>query len=174
IVWSYGHNTIPRHLRDIVVTEYGIADLRGRNDSEVIEAMLNITDSRFQESLLEQAKAAGKISAGYQVPEAFRNNLPERLDAVRKHFGDGDFPLFPLGCDFTAVEQQLISALGWLKSKMSQKEYLQLGRGAFSEDRHNVQQFSVHLQRMGLAAPQTIKERLYRRLLLAALAETSG
>ena len=28
IVWSYGHTTIPRHLRDIVVTEYGVADLR--------------------------------------------------------------------------------------------------------------------------------------------------
>ncbi|SEQ10130.1 Acetyl-CoA hydrolase/transferase C-terminal domain-containing protein [Pseudomonas cuatrocienegasensis] len=30
IVWDYGHVTIARHLRDIVVTEYGIADLRGR------------------------------------------------------------------------------------------------------------------------------------------------
>ena len=29
IVWEYGHCTIPRHLRDIVITEYGIADLRG-------------------------------------------------------------------------------------------------------------------------------------------------
>jgi hypothetical protein len=26
IRWSYGHTTIPRHLRDVVVTEYGIAD----------------------------------------------------------------------------------------------------------------------------------------------------
>src|SRR5262249_32254635 len=25
IRWSYGHETIPRHLRDIVVTEYGVA-----------------------------------------------------------------------------------------------------------------------------------------------------
>ncbi|HEY8226283.1 MAG TPA: acetyl-CoA hydrolase/transferase C-terminal domain-containing protein, partial [Pyrinomonadaceae bacterium] len=32
IRWSYGHVTIPRHLRDIVVTEYGVADLRGRED----------------------------------------------------------------------------------------------------------------------------------------------
>src|SRR6267154_1669279 len=28
IRWAYGHTTIPRHLRDIVVTEYGVADLR--------------------------------------------------------------------------------------------------------------------------------------------------
>ena len=29
IVPHYGHVTVPRHLRDIVVTEYGVADLRG-------------------------------------------------------------------------------------------------------------------------------------------------
>ncbi len=31
IRWNYGHTTIPRHLRDIIVTEYGIADLRGKS-----------------------------------------------------------------------------------------------------------------------------------------------
>ena len=25
IVWNYGHITIPRHLRDVVITEYGVA-----------------------------------------------------------------------------------------------------------------------------------------------------
>ncbi|MEE4250390.1 MAG: acetyl-CoA hydrolase/transferase C-terminal domain-containing protein [Alcanivoracaceae bacterium] len=174
IVWSYGHNTIPRHLRDIVVTEYGIADLRGRNDSEVVQAMLNITDSRFQESLLQQAKSVGKLSADYQVPELFRANRPERLSEVRAQFSDADFPVFPMGCDFSAVEQQLITALGWLKRKMSQKEYLQLGRAALMEERDHVQHFSAHLQRMGLAAPQSMKERLYRRLLLTALTATAG
>jgi len=38
IRWNYGHVTIPRHLRDIVITEYGIADLRGPTDEEVIIA----------------------------------------------------------------------------------------------------------------------------------------
>jgi acyl-CoA hydrolase len=61
IRWNYGHTTIPRHLRDIVVTEYGIADLRGKSDRDVIVAMLAITDARFQEGLLRQAKDAGKI-----------------------------------------------------------------------------------------------------------------
>ena len=28
--WNYGHTTIPRHLRDLYVNEYGIADLRGK------------------------------------------------------------------------------------------------------------------------------------------------
>ncbi|HEU5399060.1 MAG TPA: acetyl-CoA hydrolase/transferase C-terminal domain-containing protein, partial [Gammaproteobacteria bacterium] len=61
ILWEYAHTTIPRHLRDIVVTEYGIADLRGRSDREVIAAMLNVADSRFQEKLLSEAKRARKL-----------------------------------------------------------------------------------------------------------------
>jgi len=32
-----------------VITEYGIADLRGRTDEEVITALVEIADSRFQE-----------------------------------------------------------------------------------------------------------------------------
>ena len=40
IRWSYGHETIPRHLRDVFVTEYGVADLRGKSDADVIAAML--------------------------------------------------------------------------------------------------------------------------------------
>jgi hypothetical protein len=61
LFWTYGHCTIPRHLRDIVVTEYGIADLRGQTDSEVIARLLAVSDSRFQPGLIEQAKDAGKL-----------------------------------------------------------------------------------------------------------------
>ena len=64
ILWNYGHTTIPRHLRDIVVTEYGIADLRGRTDQDVIAALLNIADSRFQDALKREAQAAGKLAGG--------------------------------------------------------------------------------------------------------------
>src|SRR5260221_6025402 len=35
IVFNYGHVTIPRHPRDIVVTQHGVADLPGRTDAEV-------------------------------------------------------------------------------------------------------------------------------------------
>ena len=44
IRWSYGHQTIPRHLRDVFITEYGVADVRGKSDAETIAAMLQITD----------------------------------------------------------------------------------------------------------------------------------
>src|SRR6185312_12157864 len=55
IRWDYGQITIPRHLRDIVVTEYGVADLRGKSDSECIEAMLSICDARFLDALCAEA-----------------------------------------------------------------------------------------------------------------------
>ena len=71
LFWTYGHCTIPRHLRDIVVTEYGIADLRGQTDSEVIARLLAVCDSRFQQGLIEQAKEAGKLPRDFQLDARF-------------------------------------------------------------------------------------------------------
>src|SRR6185436_4783702 len=56
LVWRYGHMTIPRHLRDLVVTEYGVADLRGKSDEDTIKALLAVTDSRFQAGLAREAQ----------------------------------------------------------------------------------------------------------------------
>ena len=81
IVWQYGHCTIPRHLRDLVVTEYGVADLRGQCDAEIIKRPLRIADSRFQSELVAAAKAHGKLEADWQLPESWRHNTPEALDA---------------------------------------------------------------------------------------------
>src|ERR1700760_2969097 len=67
IRWSYGHETIPRHLRDVIVTEYGVADLRGKSDAEVIAAMLQAADSRFQDELTRRAKDAGKLPANFEI-----------------------------------------------------------------------------------------------------------
>ena len=88
---------------DLVITEYGIADLRGRCDKDVITELLKVTDSRFQDELLDGAKRAGKVPGDYQIPEAYRNNTPERLSAALKPFkAAGRFPAFPFGTDFTA------------------------------------------------------------------------
>ena len=84
IRWSYGHTTIPRHLRDMVVTEYGIADLRGKSDRDVIAAMLAITDSRFQDELLRQAKDAGKIEREFELPKSARDNTPDAIARALK------------------------------------------------------------------------------------------
>ena len=102
IRWSYGHETIPRHLRDIVVTEYGVADLRGKSDADVIAAMLQVADSRFQNELARQAKDAGKLPANFEIPNACRENYPQRIaDALRPARQAGLLPSFPFGSDFT-------------------------------------------------------------------------
>ncbi len=172
ILMSYGHNTIPRHLRDIVVTEYGIADLRGKCDAEVIAAMLNVADSRFQNDLLLEAIAAGKISADYNIPEMFRHNTPARLQAVYDGYRkQGMFPMLPFGSDFTYVEERLLPALGWLKEKTQPRNLLKLARATL-RDHANDQEFKVHLERMGLDQPASLKEEIYQRLLHAALSAT--
>ena len=88
IRWRYGHTTIPRHLRDIIITEYGVADIRGKSDREVIAAMLAITDSRFQDELLRQAKDAGKIERAFELPKSARDNTPEAIERALKPAAD--------------------------------------------------------------------------------------
>ncbi|MEG5265094.1 acetyl-CoA hydrolase/transferase C-terminal domain-containing protein [Pseudomonas sp. JDS28PS106] len=171
IVWNYGHTTIPRHLRDIVVTEYGIADLRGQTDATVIERILNITDSRFQPGLIEQAQKAGKLPRDFQLDPRFLHNTPDRLkDIASRH--PSLFTEYPLGSDFTPQERDLLRALNWLKSKLKLTEILELGKATL--DAPEPDAYLEHLQRMGLDKPQGLREELYQRLLLAGLHNASG
>lgn len=169
IVWEYGHATIPRHLRDMVVTEYGIADLRGKTDAQVIEALLNISDSRFQPQLIEQAQQAGKLPADFRLDERFTGNLPERLERLREQHA-ALLAEYPLGCDFSPVEQDLLRALNWLRSKLRLSEVLELGKATL--DAPEPAAFAEHLRRMSLEAPDGVRETLYQRLLLAGLQAT--
>jgi len=170
VLWSYGHCTIPRHLRDIVITEYGIAELRSKTDSEVIKALLNITDSRFQNQLLQTAKAAGKLEAGYEIPEAHRNNTPQRLEAtLTTHRKTGLFPAFPFGTDFTDEELALGKALKGVAARVAGKKLpvkaildafmlRQIPAGA-----------QPWLERMELTKPTDFKEKLAQKLLVLEL-----
>ncbi|HSS06047.1 MAG TPA: acetyl-CoA hydrolase/transferase C-terminal domain-containing protein, partial [Rhodanobacteraceae bacterium] len=116
IRFNYGHTTIPRHLRDIYITEYGIADLRGQCDEVCIQRMLAITDARFQDELAESARRAGKLARDFRVPDAWRRNTPADLaERMRPFRAKGLFQQFPFGSDFTPVEQRLLPALLWLK-----------------------------------------------------------
>jgi acyl-CoA hydrolase len=173
IVWSYGHVTIPRHLRDIVVTEYGIADLRGRTDSEIVAALLNVADSRFQGELLAQAKAASKIAADYRVPDAFTSNTPAKLaGALAAHRKTGFFSEYPFGTDLTSEE---IVLAGTLKSLQSRTSTLPAKVATFTaallrgspEPRH-----LPFLQRLKLDSPASLSERLQRRLVTLALKDS--
>ena len=169
IVWEYGHCTIPRHLRDIVVTEYGIADLRGKTDRKVIEALLNITDSRFQTELIAQAQQIGKLPKDFCLDPRFADNSPERLQAIAARHSHL-FPEYPLGSDFSAQEQDLLRALNWLKSKFKLTQIYQLGKATL--DAPSPQAYPEHLERMHLAEPDGLREELYQRLLLAGLQAT--
>jgi acyl-CoA hydrolase len=166
ILWRYGHTTIPRHLRDMIITEYGIADIRGKSDREVIAAMVAITDSRFQDELLRQAKDAGKIEREYALPKSARDNTPDAIVRALKPAADaGLLPLFPFGTDFTAIEQRLIPALQVLKSASPSQlaALLMRGLGVRAD-------CADCLDRLGLAKPRSVTEWFYAALVRGALA----
>ncbi len=170
ILPRYGHTTIPRHLRDVVITEYGIADLRGRTDREVVAAMLNIADARFQEELLKSATASGKLPKDYRIPDAFRSNRPERLaDQLADVERQGLLPAFPFGTDLTEVEIALGRALQGLKSRMGSAGGLAGAAIQALEVRTVPEAASPHLERMGLAAPETLAEKVAQRMIVAQL-----
>jgi Acetyl-CoA hydrolase/transferase C-terminal domain len=169
IRWAYGHQTIPRHLRDIFVTEYGVADVRGKSDADVIAAMLGIADSRFQSELARQAKDAGKLPKSFEIPAIHRENHLERIaNALKPAREAGLLPQFPFGSDFTDTEQRLIPALQFLQDARRSPQRLPgllwqgFTRRPDAADREC-------LARLGLDRPATLSERAYRALVNAAL-----
>lgn len=167
IVWSYAQNTIPRHLRDIVITEYGIADLRGQLDSECVKRMLAITDSRFQAELMAQAKANGKLEADYQLPERHCHNTPQQVESRLRAWRErGLLPDFPFGTDFTADELVIIRALRKLKDNAHHP--LELAKMLWHSFGEEGEIPARYLARMGLedAEPENMKMRLMRRLFI--------
>jgi hypothetical protein len=173
IVWSYGHATIPRHLRDLVVTEYGIADLRGRTDREIAAALVEVMDAGFQDAFVAEAKRAGKLPRDWRVPEAARANdagrLRARFAAVRAR---GAFPELPFGSDLTPEEIDLARALKWLEANRSSwRSGLDLARCLIAAT-PGAAGLQPALARMALANPAGVRERLERRLVAAALGQT--
>jgi acyl-CoA hydrolase len=175
IVWNYAHGTIPRHLRDIVVTEYGVADLRGRTDEEVIAALLNIADSRFQEDLLARARAARKIRADYRIPDEYCANLPGRLEqALASARTRGFFSEYPFGTDLSSEEIALARALRYLGAHTATKRARLATMARALLDGTAQPSQATALRRMRLEQPRGISERLQQRLLVLALKNTAG
>jgi acyl-CoA hydrolase len=170
IVWSYGHVTVPRHLRDIVVTEYGIADLRGRTDREVVEALVGIMDARFQQAFVNEAKRAGKLPKDWLVPEPARSNTPEQLANKFAPWRErGLFAELPFGTDFTAEEIVLAKALRSLQAAT------QSWSGRVRALLDAIMRGSVtaavqpHLARMGFERADSLSQIMQRRFLTAVL-----
>jgi acyl-CoA hydrolase len=169
VVWSYGHCTIPRHLRDIYITEYGIADVRGLSDEDCGAAMAAIADARFQPGLIRTAKGNHKLRRDFAPPRAWSRNSPERLrQALARFRVDGTLPDYPLGSDFTDVEQRLVRALGWLK--VARRKKLRMLAAAITSRATDDREA---LARLGLDSPRSPAELLSARLISLALRETS-
>lgn len=170
IVFNYGNCTIPRHLKDIVITEYGIADLLSKTDEEVAAELIQIADSRFQNQLIQQAKDANKLSKDFELPERFKNNYPDRYLNILKEFkSQGLFSPFPLGHDFTEEELKIGAALKKLKSLQSNKFKFAKFAASAVISKNDVQKHKMQLKRMQLDKPEGLKELLYQKLLLKAL-----
>lgn len=174
IVPSYGHMTIPRYLRDIIITEYGVADLRGKADAQIAQALIEVADSRFQPQLIEQGKAAGKLPESYTLPEHAQNNTPERVESlIQQYRQQGIIPRVPFGTELTDLELDLVEALGYLGDSIKM-----LSKGRLPElDLEDAMaaiktstDADAHLERMGLAEPEDMKSIAMQRLLLVALA----
>jgi len=170
IVFKYGTCSVPRHLRDIVVTEYGIADLRGKADKEVIARLINIADSRFQAQLLEQAKQAKKIPADYEIPAEFRNNYPEKIHALLHPYQhQGHFQPYPFGTDLTMEEMVLGGALKGFKG-LATGSPGKLLTGMLAEFFKPVPKAAgKYLEMMELDRPASMNERILRKTVVLAL-----
>ncbi len=168
IVWNYGNVTIPRHLRDIVITEYGVADLRGRTDTEVAQALIRIADSRFQDELVREAQAHGKLAQHWQLPEAWRLNLPETLrERLRPWRNEGLLPDFPFGTDLSEDELKIVRALKKLKHASTHPVEL-VGLVLRSlQDLPEVPE--AYLERLGLDQARSFKQLFLKRLFAANL-----
>ena len=171
IIWHYGHCTIPRHLRDLVITEYGIADLRGQSDEVVIQRLLAICDARFQAELIEKAKGTGKLAVDFVAPSHWQRNTPAHLNAALNNFTQqGSYPRYPFGSDFNDEELALLPALARLKASTHGKlatlhAFLGALPGALLNTAPSAAD-QTKLARLGLAAPKTFPEKLLARMLI--------
>jgi acyl-CoA hydrolase len=174
VLWNYGHTTIPRHLRDVYVSEYGIADLRGACDEDCVLAMAGIADARFQPSLLRTAYDHGKVDSATPGPRALARNTPQCLrEALAPFRADGSLPDYPLGSDFTPVEQRLVKALTWLKANTATRgaKLTTIARALFAPKATSADDIEA-LSRMGYASPAGAGEALYAKLVTLALRST--
>ncbi|MBO9664856.1 acetyl-CoA hydrolase/transferase C-terminal domain-containing protein [Dokdonella sp.] len=173
--WNYGHTTIPRHLRDVYVTEYGVADLRGRSDEACVRAMLAISDARFVDALAAEAVRAGKLPRNFRVPDAWRANTPQALrDRLQPFAARGVLPTFPFGSDFDATERRVLPALLWLKSGLAEPRRWPSLLGALLAP-GNAAEAPAVLERLDFARRDlSWRERLYARLVRGALARTKA
>jgi acyl-CoA hydrolase len=164
IIWEYPNYTVPRFMRDIIVTEYGIADCRSKTDVEIIKAMLNIADSRFQPGLMRTAKSAGLLPADYEIPALFQQNYPEKVEAFVKELQQqGLCEPYPFGTEMTGDEQVIVKALMGMKNLSKLKTLITVIKAVISVA--SSEKNTASLERMQLDKPKNFKDFIYKKLL---------
>ena len=135
----------------------------------MIQALVEISDSEFQQELIRGAQKDGKLSLNYQVPEHARDNTPQRIISfILQH--KKVFPPFPFGTDFTETELVIGRALGKLRDASLIGKLKTFARGILSAK----SPFKKELERMELWKPSGLKERLTQALMIGALAKNAS
>ncbi|MFZ5563708.1 MAG: hypothetical protein ACOZBW_06610, partial [Thermodesulfobacteriota bacterium] len=107
----------------------------------------------------------------YQIPDCYRNNYPEVLAAKLAPWqAKGFFKTFPAGTEFTEEEIVLGRALRGFKAKAEAKRLAVAGDVIAAFLKPVPSKAAPYLNRMGLAAPQTFRERLLQKVVICALA----
>jgi len=122
-----------------------------------------VADSHFQDELVSQAKAHGKLEAAYEVPECWRHNLPEVLAAKIKPWSEaGLLPVFPFGTDLTEDELHMVRAMKKMKrASQHPTELLTMAVKSLWEGKEAPPEY---LERLGLAEVHSFRDMLMRRL----------
>ena len=124
----------------------------------------------------------GKIEDDYEIPQQYRNNLPQRLQEVVTRLKSEQpsqetspplFPKFPFGTDFTPEELVLADVLQKLKLKMgSRRSLFKALAGAVSIATSPTEAAAPYLARMGLDKPRDLKETAVQKLILSELKDS--
>ncbi|MEX2519990.1 MAG: acetyl-CoA hydrolase/transferase C-terminal domain-containing protein [Paracoccaceae bacterium] len=167
IVARCGRATLPRHLRDVIVTEYGLADLRNRPDGACVAAMLALAEGRFAAALGDAAARAGKAAPG--AGRDSKRNTPERIEeALAPARRAGWCAEFPFGADFTETERRLLGPLKRLKSVAARPARLCRFAAAALFESAACEDEKAMLNRLALDKPSTLRERISAKLVLRA------
>jgi hypothetical protein len=173
IVVDHHHVTVPRQERDLVVTEYGVADLRGQDVGQVAAALLEVADARFQDGLASSARDAGLLPADHEVSDRARGNTPARLaDDVATH--RAHLPDLPFGSELTADEVALAKALRHVDHLVRGRRWRAVDAGALRAAASPPAAATAYLARMGLDDPSTWRERAWQRVVSYGLAATGA
>ncbi len=168
LVTGHPHLTIPRHLRDVFVTEYGIAVVQGADEETTCLSLIQIADLKFQDELLRWARNHKKIQAHAKLAAFAKDNTFATLHKKTVDLNlQTHFVPFPFGSDFTPEEERLALALGRLQN--AQNHWSKLAKFFLQGSTRRAEKFSAELHRMKLATPQSARDWIWRRLLISAL-----